>query len=171
MSDRDTIRISSANLHDGGVDPDGATARREQSVTAVRDWRPHPVLVLVLVLELYAPGEALVRKHFRTLANATGLEPCALGLPRGSRQLRTAILADTSTLEILDDGPPVHHAPFWAEAVVRIRATRDHTDRRQRACPRHHRDRAAHRGAAAGDPDRPPRPAEHRRRRLELLHP
>jgi hypothetical protein len=120
MSHGDAVRVASVNLLDGGVDPDGTTARREQSAAALRDWRPH----LILAQELYAPGEDLVRRHFRALANATGLEPCALGLPRGSRRLRTGILADTATVEILDDGPPpAPDAPFWAEAVIRILAT------------------------------------------------
>jgi hypothetical protein len=120
MSDHDEIRISSANLHDGGIGPGGTTARREQSAGALRDWQPH----LVLVQELFAPGEELVRRHFRALANATGLEPCALGLRRGSRPLRTGILADTTVLEILDEGPPPgRDAPYWAEATVQHRAT------------------------------------------------
>lgn len=119
MSGTRTIRIASANILDGGVSRDGTTARREQSAAALRDWAPH----LILVQELYAPGEELVREHFRALANAAGLEPVALGLPRGSRRLRTGILADTTMFEILDDGPaPVPDAPFWAEALVKIRA-------------------------------------------------
>jgi endonuclease/exonuclease/phosphatase family metal-dependent hydrolase len=120
MTGHGTIRVASANLRDGGLGPDGSTAPREQTAAALRDWQPH----LVLVQELHAPGEELVRRHWRALANATGLEPCAIGLPRGSRRLRTGILADTSVLEILDDGPaPFPDAPFWAEAVVRVRAT------------------------------------------------
>jgi len=118
MTGHDALRVASVNLLDGGVDPDGTTARREQAAAALRDWQPH----LVLVQELYAPGEELVRGHWRALANATGLEPCALGLPRGSRRLRTGILAATAALEILDDGPPPgRDAPYWAEATVRIR--------------------------------------------------
>lgn len=116
----DAIGIASANLCNGGVSPDGSTARRDQSAAALRDWQPH----LVLVQELYAPGEDLARRHFRALANATGLEPCAFGLPRGSKRLRTGILADTATLEIVDDGPPpVADTPYRAEAVTKIRAT------------------------------------------------
>ena len=120
MTGHDTIRVASANLRDGGLGPDGSTTPREQTAAALRDWQPH----LVLVQELHAPGEELVRRHWRALANATGLEPCAIGLPRGSRRLRTGILADTRVLEVLDDGPaPFPDAPFWAEAVVRVRAT------------------------------------------------
>lgn len=120
MNDSDAIRIASANLLDGGLSQDGTAARREQSAAALRGWQPH----LVLIQELYAPGEELVRRHFRALANATGMEPAALGLPRGSRRLRTGILAGTRTVEILDDGPaPARDAPYWAEAAVRIRAT------------------------------------------------
>jgi hypothetical protein len=122
MSDDDTdrIRIASANLRDGGADPDGGIARLLQSAAALRDWQPH----IVLVQELTAPGEESVRRYFRALANAVGIEPAALGLPRGSKRLRCGILADTRTVEILDDGPaPVRDAPFWAEAVIRIRGT------------------------------------------------
>jgi endonuclease/exonuclease/phosphatase family metal-dependent hydrolase len=118
--DDGTFRVISANLLDGGVGADGGAARREQSAAALREWRPH----VVLLQELCAPGEEQVRRNFRTLANATGMEPVALGLPRGSKRLRTAILADTSVAEVLDDGPPPgHDAPFWAEAVIKIRAT------------------------------------------------
>jgi hypothetical protein len=113
MTCHGTIRVASANLRDGGLGPDGSTVPREQTAAALRDWQPH----LVLVQELHAAGEELVRRHWRALANATGLEPCAIGLPRGSRRLRTGILADTSVLEILDDGrAPFPDAPFWAEA-------------------------------------------------------
>jgi hypothetical protein len=114
------IRVASVNLLNGGVGGSGGSDRRGQSAAALRDWQPH----LVLVQELFAPGEELVRGHFRALANAAGMEPCALGLPRGSRRLRTGIMADTSVLEVLDDGPPPgRDAPYWAEATVRARAT------------------------------------------------
>lgn len=69
-----TIRIASANFCDGGVSPDGTTARSDQTVTALRDWQPR----LVLVQELYAPGGEL-RKHFRALASASGMEPAPSG--------------------------------------------------------------------------------------------
>jgi hypothetical protein len=120
VSDHDAIRIASVNLLDGGLDPDGSDARLQQSAAALRNWEPH----MVLAQELHAPGEELVRRQFRSLANALGLEPCALGQPRGSRRLRTGILADTSVVEVIDDGPPpALDAPFWAEAIVRVRAT------------------------------------------------
>jgi hypothetical protein len=114
------VRVASANLLGGGTGLDTDGARRELSAAALRDWEPH----LVLVQELFAPGEELVRGRWRALANAVGMEPAALGRPRGSRRLRTGILADTSVLEVLDDGPaPFPDAPFWAEALVRVRAT------------------------------------------------
>ncbi len=120
MSCSGAIRLASANLLDGGVNPDATVTRREQSVAALRDWRPH----LVFIQELCAPSDEEAREHFQALAGALGMEPCALGLPRGSKKQRTGILADTSVLEILGDGPaPVRDAPYWAEAVVRIRAT------------------------------------------------
>lgn len=115
----DVIRVASANLLDGGVDRDGSLVRRDQTVAELRDWCPH----VVLVQELYAPGEEQVRCHLRAFANLLGLEPAALGPPRGSRRLRTAVLIDTGVCEVLDDGPvPVRDAPYWAEATVLIRA-------------------------------------------------
>jgi hypothetical protein len=114
------LRVVSVNLLDGGLGPDGDSAPREQTAAALRDWQPH----LVLVQEVCAPGEDQVRRNFRALANATGLEPVTLGLPRGSKRLRTGILADTCTVEVLDDGPPPgRDAPFWSEAVIKIRDT------------------------------------------------
>jgi hypothetical protein len=116
----EVFRAVSVNLLDGGLDPDSGAARRDQSAAALRDWQPH----LVLIQELCAPGEDTVRMHFRSLANAAGMEPAALGPPRGSRRQRCGILADTSAVEVLDDGPPPGiDAPFWAEAVIRIRDT------------------------------------------------
>jgi hypothetical protein len=120
MSYDGTIRLACANMLDGGLGSDGATIRRDQTVAALREWEPH----LVLVQEMLAPREDLLRRYWRALANAAGLEPVTLSLPRGSRQLRTGILADTAVIEILDDGPaPVPDAPPWAEAHVRVRAT------------------------------------------------
>jgi hypothetical protein len=120
MSGDDVIRIASANLDNRSIDPDRTTARLEQPAAALREWQPQ----LVLVQGLFAPGEDLVRGRFRALANATGLEPCALRLPHGFRRLRTGILADTAVLEILDDGPPATpDAACWAEATVRILVT------------------------------------------------
>lgn len=120
MSSTGELRIAAINLEFGGVSDDGSAHRRDQSAEVLRNLDPH----LILVQELYAPGEDQVRKHLRALANAVGMEPAALGQPRGSRRLRCGILADTRTVEILDDGPPPgRDAPFWAEAVVRIRAT------------------------------------------------
>lgn len=118
--DDGTFRIASVNLLDGGATPDGGTARLASSGAALRDWRPH----LVLVQELCAPGEDKVRRRYRALANMVGMEPAALSPPRGSKRQRCGILADTSVVEVLDDGPPPGPgAPFWAEALTRIRAT------------------------------------------------
>lgn len=110
------LRVASVNLENGGLGEGGR--RRQASVAVLREMRPH----LVLVQELFAPGEERVRREFRTLANALGMEPCALGQPRGSKRLRTGILADVSVLEILDDGPGSYlDAPFWAQATVAVR--------------------------------------------------
>lgn len=112
------LRIVSMNLLDGGVDPDGTAVRRDQSAALLNAWKPH----LVLLQELCAP-EDRARRRFRALANATGLEPCAFGQPRGSKGQRCGILADTRTLAVIDDGPPAtRDAPFWAEAAVQVRA-------------------------------------------------
>ena len=120
MNDTDTIRVASINLLNGGIDPDGSTARREQSVAALQDWRPH----LVLVQELYAPAEESLRNHLWTLANGLDMTPAGLGLPRGSWRLRTAILADTRVLQVTDDGPGSYlDAPFWAQTTVIVRQT------------------------------------------------
>lgn len=114
------LRVSSVNLLNGGLDADGSTRRLEQTAAILNSWHPH----LVLVQELCAPGEDKVRRHFRQLANAVGLEPAALSPPRGAKRQHSAILADSGILEILDDGPaPARDAPCWAEAVVRVRAT------------------------------------------------
>lgn len=110
MSAPATLRVASANINGGG----------SQSVAALRDWRPH----LVFLQELRARGDEEAREVLQALAGTLGMEQCALGLPRGDRQQRTAILADPSVLEVLDHGPaPVPDAPYWAEAVIRVRAT------------------------------------------------
>lgn len=120
MNDSDAIRVASINLLNGGIDPDGSTVRRDQSVAALRDWRPH----LVLVQELYAPAEEMLRSHLWMLANGLDMTLAGLGLPRGSWRLRTAILADTRVLRVTDDGPGSYlDAPFWAQATVTVRQT------------------------------------------------
>jgi hypothetical protein len=113
------LRIVGVNLLDGGVDDGPTFARRDLSVAALAGWRPH----VVLVQELIAPGLEH-RRYLRSLAGELGMEPAALGLPRGSKRQRCAILADTTAVAVLDDGPPdTRDAPYWAEAVLRVRAT------------------------------------------------
>lgn len=116
-----TLTVVSANLEEGGIDPDGSTQRREQTAALLKTMNPD----IVLVQELIAwPGRE--RREFRALANLLGLEPAAWSPPRGAKRQRSGILVRTGTLTVLDDGPDYPGAPCQAEAIVRHKATETH---------------------------------------------
>lgn len=114
--DDEILRVITVNTLNGGIDPDGGTSRMDMTVAAIRDWQPD----IVLAQELRGPA-GVARGHFRSWANALGMEAAALGPPRGSKEQRCGIFTERSVVKVIEDGPAdVHDRPGWAEAIVRV---------------------------------------------------
>jgi endonuclease/exonuclease/phosphatase family metal-dependent hydrolase len=115
-----TLRIVSANIEEGGLDPDGSTARWERTVAALAAWSPD----LVCVQEMATRRDPRrLRAHLWSTANALGLFP-VLGSEGGISGNHPAILVHPGRLAIVDDGPPPRgpgHDPAWCEALLQVR--------------------------------------------------
>lgn len=111
------LRIATANLQYGGVDPDGDTSRWQRSVEGLRRLSPD----IVLVQEMSTPRrQDLAARLWRTanfLEMTPVIGPQAPGVAPVSHQ---AILVATGAgLRIEDAGPPVAGAP-WCQAAVTV---------------------------------------------------
>jgi hypothetical protein len=114
-----TLRIATANLEEGGVDPDGATDRWARSVAAIAAWEPD----VVCVQEMAARRDPhRLRRHLWATAHALAMIP-VLGPEGGNSGNHTAILVRPQTVVITDEGPPPGTPdPAWCEALLRITA-------------------------------------------------
>lgn len=115
----DDLRIVSANIQEGGLDPDGSPARWHQSIEAIRAWSPD----VVCLQEMAARRDPLrLREHLWDTANVLGDMFPLLGSEGGISGNHPAILIrGEAGLVILDDGPPPRgpgHDPAWHEALV-----------------------------------------------------
>lgn len=80
---------------------------------------------LALVQELWAEDpddEASVWREFRELADLAGLAAAAIGQPRGEAKLRTGIMTNPDTFEVVRSGPALSlETPYWTEITLRAR--------------------------------------------------
>jgi endonuclease/exonuclease/phosphatase family metal-dependent hydrolase len=114
-----TLRIATANLEEGGIDPDGNTSRWARSVTALAAWEPD----VVCVQEMAARRDPhQLRRHLWATAHALAMIPL-MGPEGGNSGNHTAILVRPQTAVITDEGPPPGTPdPAWCEALLRIPA-------------------------------------------------
>ena len=114
----DTIRLASANIEEGGLGPDGSTARWERTVAALAAWSPD----VVCMQEMAARRDPRrLRRHLWDTANALGGMIPLLGSEGGISGNHPAILVSPARLAVLDDGPLPRgpgHDPAWCEALV-----------------------------------------------------
>jgi endonuclease/exonuclease/phosphatase family metal-dependent hydrolase len=115
------LRIVSANLEEGGLDPDGSRARWERTVEAISAWSPD----VACLQEMAARRDPRrLQAHLWATANALGMTP-VLGSEGGISGNHPAILVKASPgkLTVTDAGPPPRqpgHDPAWCEAVLRL---------------------------------------------------
>jgi endonuclease/exonuclease/phosphatase family metal-dependent hydrolase len=111
--------IAYFNYEHGGIDPDGTTARWERTIAALAAWAPD----IVCVQEMAARRDPhQLRRHLWATANALAMTP-VLGPEGGNSGNHTAILVNTATAVITDDGPPPGTPdPAWCEVLLRITA-------------------------------------------------
>jgi len=94
------LRIVSANIEEGGLDPCGSTARWDRTVTALGAWSPD----VVCVQEMAARRDPRrLRAHLWATANALGMFPL-LGSEGGISGNHPAILVRPARLVVLDEG-------------------------------------------------------------------
>jgi endonuclease/exonuclease/phosphatase family metal-dependent hydrolase len=114
------LRIASANMEEGCLDPDGSTVRQERTITALAAWSPD----VVCVQEISARrDQRRLRAHLWATANALAMIPL-LGSEGGISGNHPGILVHPGRLAILDDGPPPRghgHDPAWCEALLQVR--------------------------------------------------
>lgn len=148
----DDLRIVSANLHYGGLDPQGSTGSLDATLALVREWGPHVLLlqeVTARTPEAMTPAprvpvtwvaqeqfaacradeaETATIAHLTAIAGSLGMIIAAFGPPRTEmfRRMHNAILLSPD-LEAVSAGPPVavagSSAPAWAEAIARVPGT------------------------------------------------
>lgn len=118
-SDSQPLRIASANMQEGGLDPDGSKTRWERTMTALAAWSPD----VVSLQEMAARRDPRrLRAHLWMTANALGMIPI-LGSEGGTSGNHPAILVHPGRLAIMDDGPPPRgpgHDPVWCEALLQL---------------------------------------------------
>jgi hypothetical protein len=144
------LRIASANLQYGGIDPGGGTARLHQTLTALEEWQPHAVLLQEVTglppgpldspswdmplaerdrLAARAAERAhdAARDHLRHIAGRLGMR-AVLGppVPGQWRRMHTAILIRAGNgIEIAGTGPPPMAVPgaenpAWTQAAIQV---------------------------------------------------
>jgi hypothetical protein len=148
--DRGDLRVAAVNLGCGGFDPDGSTARLDNTVAALQRLRPHVVLVQELAGLPPGPLEVLswdmplaargrfaagaearahdaARRHLWHIAARLGMAP-VLGPPAPGQcpRMHTAILVrEEDGIEITGTGPPSAAVPgagnpAWTQVSVAI---------------------------------------------------
>lgn len=114
------LRIASANMEEGGLDPDGSATRWERTMDALADWSPD----VVCVQEMASRRDPRrLRRHLWATANELGMVP-VLGSEGGVSGNHPAVLVRLSRLAITDEGPLPRgpgHDPAWAEALLQVR--------------------------------------------------
>lgn len=111
----DEIVVKVSNLEFGGIL--NGRSGRDQTASLLQGAD------LALVQELWAgedPGdEATALREFRELARLSGLDPVAIGQPRGEAMLRTGIMINPERFQVLAHGPkPSLETPYWTEATL-----------------------------------------------------
>jgi endonuclease/exonuclease/phosphatase family metal-dependent hydrolase len=147
MDDAGMLRVASSNLGYGGVSESGDASALEKTVSALREWQPHIILLQEMTArtpESETPAmwgklwteQARVRDdrateadaatidHMKAMAASLGMTPL-LGppVPMMFRRMHTAIMV-TADAKVIQAGPPAPTAgspnPAWTEAVVRL---------------------------------------------------
>jgi len=112
------IHVVNANIQEGGLDPDGSTARWERTVAAINAW-PHDVVCIQEMSSRRDPQR--LSRHVWKTANALGGMIPLLGSEGGTSGNHPAVLVNPATLTVLDNGPLPRgpgNDPFWCEALV-----------------------------------------------------
>jgi endonuclease/exonuclease/phosphatase family metal-dependent hydrolase len=121
IADSAILRIASANMEEGGLDPDGSKTRWERTMTALAAWSPDVVCLQEMATRR---DPQRLRKHLWATANKLGMIPI-LGSEGGVSGNHPAILVNPVRLTVTDDGPPprtVGHDPVWCEALLQARS-------------------------------------------------
>jgi hypothetical protein len=91
----DVIRLVSANIEEGGIEPDNTLARWECTIAALTAWKPD----VVCVQEMAARRDRLrIRRHLWATANALGGMIPVLGSEGGISGNHPAILVNPARL-------------------------------------------------------------------------
>ena len=117
------LRIVSANMQYGGIDPGGSRDRWRTLIMFLREQEPD----VLLCQEMQADKPSGVHRHLQDTARSLNMTAAALGPPApgaaSGSEHHTAVLV-RPRLEVIESGPAVAYRPWdhvpWAEALLDV---------------------------------------------------